>query len=209
MAASEDLLKARRESAELMGLNYDRLSPADVLRCDLISTLRLVIDDAGGTVLEGGSTDLAKLITATESLLRLLPGSKLAEPASNREDPRQIMLETYMGMRKRGEIADPMSTFEGRAAEVERLKAELAALKAGGAAPVEPGASSATNVAVGDNVVPLRTSERSEVSPSPPPAPPKPAPQPAAPTGLLVDDVDEPWRQHLNASYDPWADNRR
>jgi hypothetical protein len=177
MAASEDLLKARRESAELMGLNYDRLSPADVLRCDLISTLRLVIDDAGGTVLEGGSTDLAKLITATESLIRLLPGHELPEPApvdGGPNDPRQIMWENYLGMRRRGEIADLASTFEGRGRRIAELEAEIAALKAGAPAPDEPSAGGGNPPSSGGNAP-----AGNVVSMKPPPA--GAAASPAAP----------------------------
>ena len=81
MAEPHDLLKARRESAALLNLgDVERLSPADALRCDLISTLRLAIDGEQATVLDGGSADLAKLITATENLIRLLPGRALPEP---------------------------------------------------------------------------------------------------------------------------------
>src|ERR1700680_2489813 len=105
MAEPHDLLKARRESAALLNLgDVERLSPADALRCDLISTLRLAIDGEQATVLDGGSADLAKLITATENLIRLLPGRELPAPVSQREDPRQVMWQIYKTMRERGEI---------------------------------------------------------------------------------------------------------
>jgi hypothetical protein len=208
MAASEDLLKARRESAELMGLNYDRLSPADVLRCDLISTLRLVIDDAGGTVLEGGSTDLAKLITATESLIRLLPGHELPEPApvdGGPGDPRVHMWNTYKQMRDRG--ADVGQGYDGLKLTVEKLQAELA-VKDARIGELE--ASLAGSVPLPPNAVKL--SLRNDKSP-PAAAAPAPAARPFVNgTSDLVARYsvpDEPWREHLNRHYDPWADNRR
>jgi hypothetical protein len=125
MAEPHDLLKARRESAALLNLgDVERLSPADALRCDLISTLRLAIDGEQATVLDGGSADLAKLITATENLIRLLPGCELPEPESSREDPRQVMWEIYSRMRKNGELNLREET------QVEALQAENAQLRA-------------------------------------------------------------------------------
>jgi hypothetical protein len=191
MAEPHDLLKARRESAALLGLgDVERLSPADTLRCDLISTLRLAIDGEQATVLDGGAADLAKLITATENLIRLLPGHELPEPKpadGGPSDPRTIMFENYMAMRRRGEIADPMSTHEGRIAEVERLRARVAELEAAlaGRAPGE-----STVPPLPENVVSLRND-----NPRPPAAPPKPAPPAPAQRGLICDDVDDRWRQ--------------
>jgi hypothetical protein len=125
MAEPHDLLKARRESAALLGLgDIERLSPADTLRCDLISTLRLAIDGEQATVLDGGSADLAKLITATENLIRLLPGRELPAPASSGPDPREAMLRTYKQMRERGQIPPEgllQAKLNEQAAEIERL----------------------------------------------------------------------------------------
>jgi hypothetical protein len=195
-----DDLRGRREAAALLGLgDVDRLSPADTLRCDLIATLRLVIDDAGATVLAGSSTDLARLITATESLIALLPGKALPEPAApegGKSDPRQIMLETYLEMRRRGEFADPMSTREGCLAEVERLRARVAELEAGAensaldvANPNENSggkSGSAENSALAPNVVPL--------SRSAPAAPPTPAP--AAAPGYDYN-ANQDWKSYV------------
>jgi hypothetical protein len=177
----DDLLKGRRESASLIGLDADNLSPADTLRCDLISALRLVIDDAGATILNGNSTDLGRLITATESLIKLLPGRELPEPASNRDDPREAMWATYKQMRDRG--AQFGIGYDGLKLRVEALtaelaskEAELAALKAGAPTTALPAAPAVPPA--GGNVVTLsrppteRTTERSVVSPSPPPASP-------------------------------------
>jgi hypothetical protein len=201
MAEQHDLLKARRESAALLGLgDVERLSPADTLRCDLISTLRLAIDGERATVLDGGSADLAKLITATENLIRLLPGKALPEPDGGPNDPRQIMFETYMGMRKRGELFDPCSTYEGMKAEVERLKAKVAELETG--APDGSTATPPAPAVSGGNVVKLHDNPgRGHAAPA---APPKPAP-PAAASAPRTVDVNalppaepEPWRAFVN-----------
>jgi hypothetical protein len=198
---ADDRAQARREAAVLLGVDIDRLSPADSLRVDMISSLRLVIDHEQGNVLSGNSADLGKLNIAVASLIALLPGKALPEPApveGGPSDPRTIMVETYMAMRKRGEFADALSTRDGCLAEIEKLRAEIAALKAGGVpAPDEPGASAdasgdTANASKGsaaavehtsDNVVPLSRlpSDGSKVRSGPLKDPPQPAPpQPAA-----------------------------
>jgi hypothetical protein len=188
--------QAKREAASLLGVDADNLSPADTLRCDLISTLRLVIDDAGATVLNGSSTDLGRLITATESLIALLPNRELPKPAPRADDPndpRKHMWAVYSEMRRRGALAgEGLDGKVRRIAELEARVAELEAALAGRA----PGESTATPLP--DNVVKL-----------PPSAPSKPAPPPRA-TGLLTDAVDEPWRPFVSGGSrrDPWADNR-
>jgi hypothetical protein len=192
---SEDLQRSRHEAALLLRLDPQNLSPSDALRCDLVATLRLSIDGAQADALEGRAADLGRLIVATESLVKLLP-SEPPQPASRGADPRQIMLETYLGMRRRGEIADPMSTHEGRIAEVERLKAKIAELEAtlAGSVPLPP------------NAVKLRND-----NPSSPAATPQPAPQPQATGGLLTDNEPEPWRPFVTGGgpgFDRWSDRR-
>jgi hypothetical protein len=176
-----DDLKAKREAAALLGLgDVERLSPADTLRCDLIATLRLVIDDAGATVLDGSSTDLARLITATESLIALLPGKALPEPAApegGKSDPRQIMLETYLEMRRRGALAG--EGLDGLKLTVEKLKAEVVSRDA---RIGELEAALAGSVPLPPNAVKLRNDNpvRSVAAPAaPPPAPQPPPEQPA------------------------------
>jgi hypothetical protein len=218
-AQPNDLAQARTEAALLLRLDPTNLSPSDALRCDLIASLRLVVDDASATVLDGRAPDLARLLTATESLIRLLP-SEPPKPASSGPDPRQIMWETYLGMRRRGELADsyrsPQQRLEAARAKVAEIEAELAALAP---PPAEPSATPPAPAAP-DNVVRLsrppteRTSERSVVAPSPSP----PAASAAPPSQPFVNGTsdlvaryavpDEPWQDHLNRHYDPWADNR-
>jgi hypothetical protein len=128
MPESNDLVKARREAAELLGLDPARpMCPADSLRVDLVSTLRLVIDAAGETVLEGGSADLGRLVGAVEQLTKLLPKAA-TEPAQTREDPREALLKIIMTMRERD--ADAFEGYDGKVKQVEVLQAEIAQLRA-------------------------------------------------------------------------------
>jgi hypothetical protein len=190
----------------LLGVDIEHLSAADGLRVDMVSALRLVIDSEQAAVLSGNQADLGKLNVAVQSLIALLPGKSLPEPSpveGGPSDPRTIMWGTYLAMRRRGELANPESTYEGMKAEVERLRGEIAALKAGAPAPDEGNnidshrcSSSATP---GNNVVPLSR------PPSPPPAPPRPV----VGGGLLTDAAD-PWEPFVStgAHYDRWSDRR-
>jgi hypothetical protein len=128
---SDDRSQARREAATLLGVDIDHLSAADGLRVDMISALRLVIDHEQAAVLDGGSADLGKLNVAVASLIALLP--KLPKPASSRDDPREIMWRTYSTMRERGALAG--EGYDGKVARIAELEAEVERLKAALAAP--------------------------------------------------------------------------
>jgi hypothetical protein len=170
----DDSRRARTEAARLLGFtSAENLSAADNLKVDLVTSLRAVVDDASASVLEGTQTDLGKLVVAVEHLTKLLPQNQ--EPASRGADPRKAMLETYLGMRRRGELADPTSTYEGMKAEVEWLRAKIAELEA--ALAVSGAPPSGASAPAGGNVVTLpRLSASSGASAQPPkPAPPKPA----------------------------------
>jgi hypothetical protein len=219
--------QARAETAAMLGYDLASLTAEQATRLDVAAALRLAVDDQSGKLARGETADVTKLLSASEALARLLPPLR-EPPPTNRVDPRQIMLDTYMGMRRRGEIADPMSTHEGRIAEVERLKAELAAKDAeierlkGGAAPSEPGAStgafapvdgaSAPAAAVADNVVKLHdNSGRGAPLPQPPkPAPPAPAAVDLSATrsngagggsGFRTGPGSEPWRNFVKIDW--------
>jgi hypothetical protein len=168
MPESNDLAKAHREAAALLGLDPAHpLCPADGLRVDLVSTLRLVIDAAGETVLEGGSVDLSRLVNAVETLIRLLPGRELPQPARehDRNDPQRLLFEMYMAARRRGGVSDEGKIVDGLRDEVEALQAEVAELKAGlaGNSDILTVVERVPAFAAG-NVVPLQR-------PSPPAAP--------------------------------------
>jgi hypothetical protein len=133
----------------------------------------LALDDLQGRIVRGESIDVNRMLTAAEALAKLLPAAVLASPPpEHRADPRRIMFDNYMAMRRRGEQFG--QGYDGLKLENERLRAELAALKAAGApAPDEPSDDIPVVVArvpaPAGNVVPL----------SRPPA--TSAPAPAAP----------------------------
>src|SRR4029077_9910961 len=89
-----------------------------------------------GRVVRGESVDMTRMLTASEALSRLLPPTVLASPPpANDPDPRQIMWETYLSMRRRGELAEsyrsPQQRLEAARAKVAEIEAELAALGSG------------------------------------------------------------------------------
>jgi hypothetical protein len=193
-AMSDVYVKARSEIIALFGWNVDKLSPDQTLRLDCAVALRLALDDLQGRVVRGESIDVAKMLTAADALSRLLPPAALAAPPeeANTPDPRTIMWETYLGMRRRGELFDLASTFEGRGRRIAELEAEVAALKAAAAAPREDSKMSCdlpadAGARVG-NVVKLRDNPVRRAAPA---APPKPEP----PQYELVP-ANEPWRPY-------------
>jgi hypothetical protein len=168
--------KARSEVASMLGYtDLDNLSPEQSLRLDIACSLRVLLDAQSGRLLRGESLDAREMLAASEALARLLPPLREPPPATNAPDPRTIMWETYLGMRRRGEAADLASTFEGRGRRIAELEAEVERLKAGAPASVESGASTGPHGLVGNNVVPMSRTPSSR-----PPAAPTPAPQPPA-----------------------------
>jgi hypothetical protein len=81
---SDDLARARAESAELLNLNPDTLTAPQALRCDLVSALRLVIDDELARATRGSGGDLNKLCLAVDRLTEFL---RDASPAEVDPDP--------------------------------------------------------------------------------------------------------------------------
>src|SRR5262249_33600623 len=84
---NDDLACAHAESAALLNLDPDKLSPADALKCDLVSALRLVVDDELARATSGNGADLGKLIVAVEHLTGFMRDAKSAEPEDKEEDP--------------------------------------------------------------------------------------------------------------------------
>jgi hypothetical protein len=127
---TDDAERSAREASQLLGLGDDpsRLCPADRLRCDLVATLRIAIDHAGATAMEGGSTDVGRLVSAVEQLTKLLPAAATAAP-SHRADPRKALLALIMQQRERDGIPDEgttQATINAQAAEIAQLRAQLA-----------------------------------------------------------------------------------
>jgi hypothetical protein len=174
---TEEYLAARRESCRLLGLNVDDLTPHETIRADLATVLRLWLDGSQSALLAGGNADPVKLLSVVEALTKLVPET---EHKSRSVDPRAAMLETYIEMRRRGELADPTSTYDGLKAEVERLRARVVELEAAGAPTLDEPAPAP----LPPNVTPLTRPSRAPTA-SPPtsavPAPSKPTPPQAAP----------------------------
>jgi hypothetical protein len=198
-------LKVRAETAEMLGYDPGNLTPEQSMRLDCAVTLRLALDDQQSRIVRGESVDVSKMMAASEALSRFLPRLAEPAPAANRIDPRQIMLETYLGMRQRGAAAG--QGYDGLKLTVERLQAELANKDARIA---ELEAALAGSVPLPPNAVKLRNDNPNPRAPASaaPAAPPKPEPPPPAAAsapvlGDLVMVVDsspqEEWRKFIAA----------
>src|SRR6266702_2990097 len=121
--------KARAETAKLLGYGDDieGLTAEQSTRLDIACALRIALDDQAAKLLRGESTDVSKLLSASEALSRLLPATVLASPPPvNRVDPRQIMWQNYLEARRRGAAVG--EGYDGKMLENERLKAKIAEL---------------------------------------------------------------------------------
>jgi len=228
---NDDRSQARREAAALLRLDAEHLSPADTLRVDMVSALRLVIDSEQASVLDGGSADLGKLNVAVQSLIALLPNRELPEPASSHPDPREAMWKIYSEMRARG--AQFGLGYDGLKLKVEALEAELAR-KDAQIAELQAASATAPSPQPPDNVVRLsRGSSPTPSSPTPStapstasaaasPQPPQPPPPPTAedkrralaianapvPESIRDTRPKEAWRDFMNsARYDRWGNH--
>jgi hypothetical protein len=124
--------KARAEIIALFGWNAGAMSAEQTLRADCATALRLGLDALQGALIRGESVDMARMLTASSALANLLPAAVLAAPPQERrEDPRKALLALILQQRARAGIPD--EGINEQAGEVAALKAELAALKAGGA----------------------------------------------------------------------------
>jgi hypothetical protein len=123
--------QARADVAGMLGYDLDNLSAEQALRLDVASALRVLLDNQSARLVRGESLDARELLMASEALSRLLPPLREPPPEANAPDPREIMLATYMAMRRRGEIADsyrsPQQRLEAARAKVAEIEAELAA----------------------------------------------------------------------------------
>jgi len=216
--------KARSEIIALFGWSADSLSPDQSLRLDCAVALRLALDDLQGRIVRGESIDVNRMLVAAEALGRILPPAALASPPppADAPDPRETMWQTYLGMRRRGELAasylSPQQRLEAARAKVAEIEAELVALVP---PPEEPGASTGGQIPpVGGNVVPLGL-PGSRVIPQPPAQPPAPPPPaaaaPAAPRNWDETPGGVAWNNWRDAggSYavpgsigDRWSDHR-
>jgi hypothetical protein len=121
--------KARSEILALFGWDGDSLSADQVLRIDCAVSLRLCLDHLQGCIIRGESIDVARMLTASEALARLLPPAVLSTPpAEEHGDPRQVMWQIYREMRERGQVPPEgwhQHRINGLEAEVATLRAQL------------------------------------------------------------------------------------
>jgi hypothetical protein len=216
---ADDRAQARREAAILLGVDIEHMSPADSLRVDMISALRLVIDAEQAAVLSGGQADLGKLNVAVQSLIALLPGRELPAPTASGPSPQEIMLATYKRMRERGELAGDENSFDFQRRRRLELEAEVASKDARIAeleattVPLPPNAVKLRK----DNPSPSANANHGSVLPSAASAaPPKPEPPPAAASAPAAprtwDDTPggqawNSWRDDGGYVRDRWSNN--
>jgi hypothetical protein len=99
------------------------LSPVDTLKCDIVASLRLVIDNAQADVLDGSSADLGKLLVAVETLTKLLPPERVEPAAVGASDARARILQMILN-------AQAADAIEQADADQEEAEAENSALQA-------------------------------------------------------------------------------
>ena len=78
--------RSHRESAELLGLDPDKLTAGGRLKCELVSALRACVDDALAKVTRGTATDLAKLVAAVEQLTAMMKQSPAGDQERDEDD---------------------------------------------------------------------------------------------------------------------------
>jgi hypothetical protein len=158
--------RARAETLALLGWTpTDNLSADQVMRLEVCTSLRLAVDDMNGKLARGEQTDVTKLLAAADALARYLPPPRDPPPPRREgDDPRQIMWETYLGMRRRGELGDRAAEPSLRA-QIDQLRAENESLRAASSTAITPPTC---------DIVP--PGERAECDPGPRPGPDDPRP---------------------------------
>jgi hypothetical protein len=127
--------RLRAETAEMLKLDVANLSLVEGLQLDLVSLLRLQVDELQGAALAGEQVDLDRLSTALAMLQKLLPARALEASApapesrfgpSARERLRALIEKTVLSDNYEIEMArDPVKAraeFEARlAAAIEKF----------------------------------------------------------------------------------------
>jgi len=120
-AAAYERLKI--ETASMLGLNTESSSLLENLQLDLVSLLRLQIDDLQGKVLSGEQVDLNRLSTALGMLRQLLPVNSLVSQSAVTHDFSGAREELLHFLDER---ANRIEALEVR--ESERLRVQVASL---------------------------------------------------------------------------------
>jgi hypothetical protein len=212
--------KVKGEIVALFGWNADSLSPEQTLRIDCAVAMRIGLDDLQGRVMrgDGESVDMAKMLTISEALARILPPSALASPPAEQREDRDAA------------VAPLLKLFRHLHESVHTLSAENAQLRAalgGSQSPFDRqmtrqrDISSAITPPTCDIVPP---SERAECDAGPRPGPDDPAPRsttviegkavkpaPAAPAPRATPTAKPAWQDWLDAGgyggpgFDRWS----
>lgn len=105
--------RLKRETAAMLNLDVDSSSLLENLQVDLVSLLRLQIDDLQGKVLNGEQVDLARLSAALTMLRQLLPEKALVSspPAADTGPDHEaafrqieVQLDNLLEQRRRKEV---------------------------------------------------------------------------------------------------------
>jgi hypothetical protein len=210
------------ETAQMLGLNTDSSSLLENLQVDLVSLLRLQIDDLQGKVLNGEQVDLGRLSAALTMLRQLLPEKALVassatadggdEFAGAKEELSNFLIRRADAIERRDERLDAELATNPDAARRElETKIQAALVKHGKTIPDPAGGPARHDGAVS---LPALVEPAATAGGGWPDAPPQPAPPPKliesdeakhqrinarpVPANYLKQD-DSPWRRHLDA----------
>jgi hypothetical protein len=129
--------RLRRETAGMLGYALDNLSPAQELRLNVVSVLRLEVDALQGRSIAGESFDLGRLLEAAERLEKLLPTPEPARSRDPGEDAREQLRRLIM---KHVEVhrQDEIREIDLLRRENQELREEIMALRGAPPPLLEP-----------------------------------------------------------------------
>jgi hypothetical protein len=157
--------RLRHETASLLGFDVASLTPAQSIKTDLVSSLRLALDTLTAAQLAGEHVDTVKLLSAAEALERLLPSLVAVEQEAEDQSAQAALLDVIAGYDKAAtdEKEDRIAILEAALADRDRQIAALSGTPA--ETPPAPAPSPTVKPERDAKVVPLR-------SPSAEPKPP-------------------------------------
>jgi hypothetical protein len=93
--------RLRTESAQLMGLDLNKLSAIESVQCDLIGVLLLEIDSLQSASISGRLIDMGRLADAVRILKSLMPDAPLAADGDFEARHAQRCAEEFAGAREK------------------------------------------------------------------------------------------------------------
>lgn len=84
--AATTYAKLRAETATMLGFGEATLTAVQAMRVDVVTALRLGLDDLSGRLAAGERVDLGKLLEASEALQKFLPENVTAPPSPGGPD---------------------------------------------------------------------------------------------------------------------------